>query len=192
MPVTFTARCDDAPALRPPEIDTVSELPASAHQLRHLGKARPRRAKSRAPTRPVVGDEPGGLDSGLDAFFPPARSLPSSPLTSPDSESRCGGVGSQGQGGVVARVEDSRGVTVRGRESGSRGRAGRESRTHGRSGTPRTARRLAARPSGAPTGRRSRSPPRSRPSRNPAGQPRPDGNSDDGPPAAPCRLLQNP
>ncbi|XP_043201316.1 F-actin-uncapping protein LRRC16A-like isoform X2 [Amphibalanus amphitrite] len=70
------------------EIDTVSELPAPAHQLRHLGKARPRRAKSRAPTRPVVGEEGAGLDSGLDAFFPPARSLPSSPLTSPDSESR--------------------------------------------------------------------------------------------------------
>lgn len=70
------------------EIDMVSELPASAYQLRHLGKARPRRSKTRAPTRPVVGEEQAELDSGLDVFFPPAHSLPSSPLTSPDSESR--------------------------------------------------------------------------------------------------------
>ncbi|XP_037068179.1 F-actin-uncapping protein LRRC16A-like isoform X2 [Pollicipes pollicipes] len=70
------------------EVDTVAELPASAYQLRHLGKARPRRAKSRAPTRPVVGEEGADVDTGLDVFFPPARSLPSSPLTSPDSESR--------------------------------------------------------------------------------------------------------
>ena len=83
------AALTSAPCASVSEIDTVSELPASAHQLRHLGKARPRRAKSRAPTRPVVGEEAGGLDSGLEAFFPPARSLPSSPLTSPDSESRC-------------------------------------------------------------------------------------------------------
>ncbi|KAG7173365.1 putative F-actin-uncapping protein LRRC16A-like 3 [Homarus americanus] len=34
-------------------LDSVSELPSSCGQLQHLGKARPRRVKTRAPTRPM-------------------------------------------------------------------------------------------------------------------------------------------
>ncbi|XP_065366980.1 F-actin-uncapping protein LRRC16A isoform X3 [Calliphora vicina] len=40
--------------------DSITELPSASFQLQHLVKGRPKRAKTRAPTRPLVGMESGG------------------------------------------------------------------------------------------------------------------------------------
>ncbi|KAG5893782.1 hypothetical protein JTB14_005447 [Gonioctena quinquepunctata] len=87
---------DDIPSLLPSlpgnseEEDSVTELPNAGHQLQHLvkgiflNKGRPRRAKTRAPTRPVV-KPPDTTDSvsqdlveGLDSFFRPGSVTPTS------------------------------------------------------------------------------------------------------------------
>lgn len=81
---------DDIPSLLPSiprnseEEDSVTELPNASHQLQHLVKGRPRRAKTRAPTRPVV-KPPDVTDSisqdlveGLDSFFRPGSVTPTS------------------------------------------------------------------------------------------------------------------
>lgn len=59
-------------------LDRVAELPSSSHQLQHLVKGRPKRAKNKAPTRPLVACTDGNnstcseLGEGLDNFFPPS------------------------------------------------------------------------------------------------------------------------
>lgn len=72
-------------------LDSVSELPNTAgQQLQHLVKSRPRRAKTRAPTRPMLrADLPVDgitLGEGLDVFFRPTT--PTTPLISPTSDDR--------------------------------------------------------------------------------------------------------
>lgn len=82
---------DDIPSLLPSiprnseEDDSVTELPNASHQLQHLVKGRPRRAKTRAPTRPVVKPPDVITDSitqdlieGLDTFFRPGSVTPTS------------------------------------------------------------------------------------------------------------------
>ncbi|XP_045104888.1 F-actin-uncapping protein LRRC16A-like isoform X30 [Portunus trituberculatus] len=75
-------------------LDSVSELPSSCGQLQHLGKARPRRVKTRAPTRPMgradLVEEDHDISEGVDTFFRPGSSTPTTPLISPDSENRTG------------------------------------------------------------------------------------------------------
>ncbi|XP_076044422.1 F-actin-uncapping protein LRRC16A-like isoform X13 [Oratosquilla oratoria] len=72
------------------DLDSVSELPSSCGQLQHLGKARPKRVKTRAPTRPMgraeVVEEDHDISEGVDTFFRPGSSTPTTPLISPDSE----------------------------------------------------------------------------------------------------------
>ncbi|XP_043269676.1 F-actin-uncapping protein LRRC16A isoform X2 [Venturia canescens] len=71
-------------------LDSVSELPNAGigQQLQHLVKSRPRRAKTRAPTRPMLrADLPVegiALGEGLDVFFRPTT--PTTPLISPTSD----------------------------------------------------------------------------------------------------------
>ncbi|KAB0792496.1 hypothetical protein PPYR_14455 [Photinus pyralis] len=79
---------DDIPSLLPSisrnseEEDSVTELPNATHQLQHLVKGRPRRTKTRAPTRPLLrpgesADAPD-LGEGLDTFFRPGSVTPTS------------------------------------------------------------------------------------------------------------------
>lgn len=69
--------------------DSITELPSASFQLQHLVKGRPKRAKTRAPTRPstseIVTKEIG---EGLEHFFRPGSVTPSTltPLVSPTSE----------------------------------------------------------------------------------------------------------
>ncbi|XP_066592906.1 F-actin-uncapping protein LRRC16A [Prorops nasuta] len=70
-------------------LDSVSELPNPvSQQLQHLVKSRPRRTKTRAPTRPMLrSDQPTeglALGEGLDVFFRPTT--PTTPLVSPTSD----------------------------------------------------------------------------------------------------------
>ncbi|KZC12149.1 Leucine-rich repeat-containing protein 16A [Dufourea novaeangliae] len=70
-------------------LDSVSELPNTvSQQLQHLVKSRPRRTKTRAPTRPMLRpDQPMdglALGEGLDVFFRPTT--PTTPLISPTSD----------------------------------------------------------------------------------------------------------
>lgn len=72
-------------------LDSVSELPNTVgQQLQHLVKSRPRRAKTRAPSRPMLrpDQQPDGLTlgEGLDVFFRPTT--PTTPLISPTSDDR--------------------------------------------------------------------------------------------------------
>lgn len=72
-------------------LDSVSELPNTVgQQLQHLVKSRPRRTKTRAPTRPMLrSDQPIdglALGEGLDVFFRPTT--PTTPLISPTSDDR--------------------------------------------------------------------------------------------------------
>lgn len=81
---------DDIPSLLPSsnrnseEDDSVTELPSATHQLQHLVKGRPRRAKTRAPTRPLVKhpdlSDPVSQDlvEGLETFFRPGSVTPTS------------------------------------------------------------------------------------------------------------------
>ncbi|CAG0915160.1 unnamed protein product [Notodromas monacha] len=71
-------------------LDTVGELPSNGSQLQHLGKARPKRLKTKAPTRPSVRSsysdadrEEQELQEGLDDFFGSTGSAPNSPMSSP-------------------------------------------------------------------------------------------------------------
>lgn len=77
-------------------LDSVSELPATSgpgQQLQHLVKSRPKRTKTRAPTRPMLRpDQPQSIDGitlgeGLDVFFRPTT--PTTPIVgSPTSDDR--------------------------------------------------------------------------------------------------------
>ncbi|XP_036330529.1 F-actin-uncapping protein LRRC16A isoform X1 [Rhagoletis pomonella] len=74
--------------------DSITELPSASFQLQHLVKGRPKRAKTRAPTRPLVAvDNSAGpstkeIGEGLDLFFRPGSVTPTTltPLISPTSE----------------------------------------------------------------------------------------------------------
>ncbi|XP_059613851.1 F-actin-uncapping protein LRRC16A isoform X8 [Phlebotomus argentipes] len=67
--------------------DSITELPSTSHQLQHLVKGRPKRAKTRAPTRPLLQEHTVHGD-GLDQFFRPGSVTPTTitPLVSPTSE----------------------------------------------------------------------------------------------------------
>ncbi|KAJ1529208.1 hypothetical protein ONE63_006012 [Megalurothrips usitatus] len=72
-------------------LDSVAELPRSVgQQLQHLVKGRPRRAKTRAPTRPMLrpadSSDTSDLGEGLDTFFRPGSVTPTTPLVSPTSD----------------------------------------------------------------------------------------------------------
>ncbi|XP_070068259.1 uncharacterized protein DDB_G0271670 isoform X7 [Drosophila takahashii] len=72
--------------------DSITELPSASFQLQHLVKGRPKRAKTRAPTRPLVSAECAGgsreIGEGLEHFFRPGSVTPTTltPLVSPTSE----------------------------------------------------------------------------------------------------------
>ncbi|KQS70928.1 F-actin-uncapping protein LRRC16A isoform X1 [Drosophila erecta] len=72
--------------------DSITELPSASFQLQHLVKGRPKRAKTRAPTRPLVTTECAGgsreIGEGLEHFFRPGSVTPTTltPLVSPTSE----------------------------------------------------------------------------------------------------------
>ncbi|XP_017061425.1 mucin-5AC isoform X5 [Drosophila ficusphila] len=72
--------------------DSITELPSASFQLQHLVKGRPKRAKTRAPTRPLVTAECAGgsreIGEGLEHFFRPGSVTPTTltPLVSPTSE----------------------------------------------------------------------------------------------------------
>nr|CAD7413204.1 unnamed protein product [Timema cristinae] len=89
---------DDIPDLLPSlpksaeeSLDSVSELPATG-QLQHLVKGRPRRTKTRGPTRPMLRpteiiENVQDLGEGLDTFFRPGSVTPTTtPLISPTSD----------------------------------------------------------------------------------------------------------
>ncbi len=62
--------------------------PVSPQQLKHLGKARPKKPKTRAPTRlrpTEVIEEVSDLQEGLDTFFRPGSTTPT-PIVTPDSD----------------------------------------------------------------------------------------------------------
>lgn len=61
-------------------LDSVSELPGQ--QLQHLVKGRPRRAKTRAPTRPMLSTV---ADDSIDIFWRPGSATPTG-ASSPASE----------------------------------------------------------------------------------------------------------
>ncbi|XP_018333810.1 F-actin-uncapping protein LRRC16A [Agrilus planipennis] len=63
------------------EEDSVTELPNATHQLQHLVKGRPRRVKTKAPTRPLIKPDSGenqDLSEGLETFFRPGSVTPTS------------------------------------------------------------------------------------------------------------------
>lgn len=69
--------------------DSITELPSTSHQLQHLVKGRPKRAKTRAPTKPLLPEHAIlGIGDGLDHFFRPGSVTPTTltPLVSPTSE----------------------------------------------------------------------------------------------------------
>lgn len=73
--------------------DSITDLPSTSLQLQHLVKSRPKRAKTRAATKPVLTEIPSSqvLGEGLDGFFPqqrPGSVTPTTltPLVSPTSE----------------------------------------------------------------------------------------------------------
>ncbi|XP_054736455.1 F-actin-uncapping protein LRRC16A isoform X3 [Anastrepha obliqua] len=74
--------------------DSITELPSASFQLQHLVKGRPKRAKTRAPSRPLIAmDNSAGpttkeIGEGLDLFFRPGSVTPTTltPLISPTSE----------------------------------------------------------------------------------------------------------
>ncbi|CAG7785934.1 unnamed protein product [Allacma fusca] len=90
---------DDIPDLLPSLPKTIEETisslqdlpPVSPQQLKHLGKARPRKPKTRAPTRPCLRPPTelmevlGDLQEGLDTFFRPGSTTPT-PIVTPDSD----------------------------------------------------------------------------------------------------------
>ncbi|XP_072947351.1 F-actin-uncapping protein LRRC16A isoform X2 [Epargyreus clarus] len=63
------------PPLHAEAADALAELPA--HTLRHLVKGRPRRVKTRAPSRPIT-DQSQDIDEGLDEFWRACRTPPGS------------------------------------------------------------------------------------------------------------------
>ncbi|XP_060802379.1 F-actin-uncapping protein LRRC16A isoform X3 [Amyelois transitella] len=63
------------PPLHAEAADALADLPA--HTLRHLVKGRPRRTKTRAPTRPIT-DQSQDIDEGLEEFWRTCRTPPGS------------------------------------------------------------------------------------------------------------------
>lgn len=73
----------------PNDGDSITELPSASFQLQHLVKGRPKRAKTRAPTRPLLPElQTQPLGEGIEQFFRPGSATPSTltPLVSPTSE----------------------------------------------------------------------------------------------------------
>uniref|UniRef100_A0A336K1P9 CSON012992 protein n=1 Tax=Culicoides sonorensis TaxID=179676 RepID=A0A336K1P9_CULSO len=69
--------------------DSITELPSTSQQLQHLVKNRPKKAKTRAPTRPFLAENATqSIGEGLEAFFRPGSTTPSTltPVVSPTSE----------------------------------------------------------------------------------------------------------
>lgn len=67
--------------------DSISELPSTSVTLQHLVKSRPKRAKVRAPTRPLLTELSHSLGEGLETFFTkPDSETTLTPLVSPTSE----------------------------------------------------------------------------------------------------------
>lgn len=68
--------------------DSISELPSTSVALQHLNKSRPKRAKVRAPTRPLLSELSGSFGEGLETFFtkPESEDATLTPLVSPTSE----------------------------------------------------------------------------------------------------------
>ncbi len=68
--------------------DSISELPSTSVTLQHLNKSRPKRAKVRAPTRPLLSELSGSYGEGLENFFtkPESEDATLTPLVSPTSE----------------------------------------------------------------------------------------------------------
>ncbi|XP_054714377.1 F-actin-uncapping protein LRRC16A-like isoform X2 [Uloborus diversus] len=82
---------DDIPDLLPKDEESLPSLSPMSEKLEHLGKARPKRPKTRAPTRPAIQgkeprEEPQDIGEGLDNFFRQQRNSLSTPTLSPDSE----------------------------------------------------------------------------------------------------------
>ncbi|XP_038223405.1 F-actin-uncapping protein LRRC16A-like isoform X4 [Zerene cesonia] len=63
------------PPLHAEAADALADLPA--HKLRHLVKGRPRRVKTRAPSRPIT-DQSQDIDEGLEEFWRTCRTPPGS------------------------------------------------------------------------------------------------------------------
>ncbi|CAG4950462.1 unnamed protein product [Colias eurytheme] len=63
------------PPLHSEAADALADLPA--HKLRHLVKGRPRRVKTRAPSRPIT-DQSQDIDEGLEEFWRTCRTPPGS------------------------------------------------------------------------------------------------------------------
>ncbi|CAM6031538.1 unnamed protein product, partial [Sphagnum compactum] len=58
--------------------DSITELPSTSQQLQHLVKNRPKKAKTRAPTRPFLAEAASqSIGEGLEAFFRPGSTTPS-------------------------------------------------------------------------------------------------------------------
>ncbi|CRK88349.1 CLUMA_CG002127, isoform A [Clunio marinus] len=67
--------------------DSITELPSTSLTLQHLVKSRPKRAKVRAPTRPLLTELSNSLGEGLETFFTkPDSETTLTPLVSPTSE----------------------------------------------------------------------------------------------------------
>lgn len=68
--------------------DSISELPSTSVALQHLNKSRPKRAKVRAPTRPLLSELSSSIGEGLETFFtkPESEDATLTPLVSPTSE----------------------------------------------------------------------------------------------------------
>lgn len=68
--------------------DSISELPSTSVTLQHLNKSRPKRAKVRAPSRPLLSELSHSLGEGLENFFvkPDPEDTTLTPLVSPTSE----------------------------------------------------------------------------------------------------------
>ncbi|KAG5672565.1 hypothetical protein PVAND_002682 [Polypedilum vanderplanki] len=68
--------------------DSITELPSTSVTLQHLNKSRPKRAKVRAPTRPLLTELSHSLGEGLETFFtkPESEDNTLTPLVSPTSE----------------------------------------------------------------------------------------------------------
>lgn len=73
-------------------LDSVSELPRSVNQqLQHLAKSRPKRAKTKPPSRSHIRSQDESDEGGvIDTFFRAGSATPSSatPLISPNSDDR--------------------------------------------------------------------------------------------------------
>lgn len=88
---------DDIPDLLPKgiEVESLPSLSPTSEKLEHLGKGRPKRPKTRAPTRPAIQtkeirEDIQDLGEGLEVFFRRHANSSSTPTLSPDSEEPSG------------------------------------------------------------------------------------------------------